>query len=102
MSDSKKPRLTAADFNPEVLRLFDQYVHGGIDRRGFLDRASRYAVAGGTTAAGLLAALAPRKLRPATPETRASTSSSTRRPATARAGLTWRARRARPVRCRWC
>ena len=32
-------RLTAADFDPEVLRLFDQYVHGGIDRRGFLDRA---------------------------------------------------------------
>lgn len=59
MSDSKKPRLTAADFDPEVLRLFDQYVHGGIDRRGFLDRASRYAVAGGTTAAGLLAALSP-------------------------------------------
>ncbi|WP_298235109.1 dienelactone hydrolase family protein [uncultured Azohydromonas sp.] len=59
MSNSKKPRLTAADFDPEVLRLFDQYVHGGIDRRGFLDRASRYAVAGGTTAAGLLAALSP-------------------------------------------
>lgn len=59
MPDSKKPRLTAADFDPEVLRLFDQYVHGGIDRRGFLDRASRYAVAGGTTAAGLLAALSP-------------------------------------------
>lgn len=59
MPDSNKPRLTAADFDPEVLRLFDQYVHGGIDRRGFLDRASRYAVAGGTTAAGLLAALSP-------------------------------------------
>ncbi len=59
MPDSKKPRLTAADFDPEVLRLFDQYVHGGIDRRGFLDRASRYTVAGGATAAGLLAALSP-------------------------------------------
>jgi carboxymethylenebutenolidase len=54
-----RDRLTAADFHPEVLRLFDQYVHGGIDRRGFLDRAARYAAAGGTTAAGLLAALAP-------------------------------------------
>jgi carboxymethylenebutenolidase len=52
-------RLTAADFDPEVLRLFDQYVHGGLDRRGFLERATRYAVAGGTTAAGLLAALSP-------------------------------------------
>jgi len=54
-----RDRLTAADFHPEVLKLFDQYVHGGIDRRGFLDRAARYAAAGGTTAAGLLAALAP-------------------------------------------
>jgi carboxymethylenebutenolidase len=52
------PRQTAADFDPEVMTLFDQYVHGQIDRRGFLDRAARYAV-GGTTAAGLLAALSP-------------------------------------------
>jgi carboxymethylenebutenolidase len=51
-------RQTAADFEPEVMRLFDQYVHGQIDRRGFLDRAARYAV-GGTTAAGLLTALSP-------------------------------------------
>ena len=51
-------RLTASDFHPEVMRLFDQYVHGRIDRRGFLDGAARYAV-GGTTAAGLLAALSP-------------------------------------------
>ncbi|MGZ8295232.1 MAG: dienelactone hydrolase family protein, partial [Telluria sp.] len=49
---------TADDFDPEVLKLFDQYVHGQIDRRGFLSAASRYAV-GGTTAAGLLAALSP-------------------------------------------
>jgi carboxymethylenebutenolidase len=53
------PRKTVADFDPEVMRLFDQYVHGGIDRRGFLDRASRYAAAAGTTSAGLLAALSP-------------------------------------------
>lgn len=52
------PRLTARDFHPDVLRLFDQYVHGQIDRRGFLDRAARYA-AGTTGAAGLLAALSP-------------------------------------------
>ena len=31
----QKPSLRARDFDPEVLRLFDQYVHGGIDRRGF-------------------------------------------------------------------
>jgi len=52
-------RLTARDFHPEVLKLFDQYVHGVITRRGFLDAASQYAV-GGATAAGLLAALSPR------------------------------------------
>ena len=52
------PRKTAADFHPEVLSLFNQYVHGQLDRRGFLDRAARFAV-GGTTAAGLLAALSP-------------------------------------------
>lgn len=52
-------RLTAADFDPEILKLFDQYVHGLIDRRGFLDKAGRYATAGGMTAAGLLAALSP-------------------------------------------
>ena len=52
------PRLTAADFPAPVMRLFDQYVHGQIDRRGFLDGASRHAV-GGATAVGMLAALAP-------------------------------------------
>ncbi|QNP40551.1 dienelactone hydrolase family protein [Lysobacter solisilvae (ex Woo and Kim 2020)] len=52
------PRKKASDFDPEVLRLFDQYVHGLIDRRGFLRGAARFAV-GATTAAGLLAALSP-------------------------------------------
>ena len=37
----QKPTHTANDFDPEVLRLFDQYVHGGLDRRGFLDGAAR-------------------------------------------------------------
>jgi carboxymethylenebutenolidase len=58
MSTTHHPRLSASDFHPEVMRLFDQYVHGGIDRRGFLDGAAKYAV-GGSTAAGLLAALSP-------------------------------------------
>jgi carboxymethylenebutenolidase len=53
------PRQTANDFHPEVLRLFDAYVHGVIDRRGFLDRAARFAAAG-VTAAGLLEALNPK------------------------------------------
>jgi carboxymethylenebutenolidase len=55
----QKPTQTANDFHPEVLRLFDQYVHGGIDRRGFLDKAAKFAV-GGTTAAALLEALSPK------------------------------------------
>ena len=52
------PRSRASDFDPEVLRLFDQYVHGVIDRRGFLVGAARFAV-GAAGATGLLAALSP-------------------------------------------
>jgi len=52
-------RLTARDFAPEVMQLFDHYVHGRIDRRAFLDGASRHAT-GGMTAAMLLAALNPK------------------------------------------
>ena len=33
------PIKTAQDFDQELLILFDAYVHGTIDRRGFLDRA---------------------------------------------------------------
>jgi carboxymethylenebutenolidase len=51
-------RLTSQDFDQELLILFDAYVHGDVDRRGFLDKAQRYAKAG-MTAAGLLAALSP-------------------------------------------
>ncbi len=53
------PRLTAADFDQELLILFDAYVHGDIDRRTFLERARKFAV-GGLTAAGLLASLSPK------------------------------------------
>jgi carboxymethylenebutenolidase len=49
---------TAADFHPEVLRCFDKYVHGILDRRGFLDAVGKYAV-GGVTATMLLEALSP-------------------------------------------
>ena len=35
-------RMKASDFPPEVLKLFDGYVHGCIDRREFLDRAAKY------------------------------------------------------------
>ncbi len=52
-------RKTAADFDPELLILFDAYVHGAVDRRGFLDKARKFAV-GGVTAAMLLDALNPK------------------------------------------
>ena len=51
-------RKSAQDFDQELLILFDAYVHGTIDRRGFLQGAQKFAV-GGATAAGLLAALSP-------------------------------------------
>ena len=53
-----QPRLTAQDFDQELLILFDAYVHGNLDRRGFLTKAQKFAKAG-VTAAGLLAALSP-------------------------------------------
>lgn len=52
-------RKTAHDFDQELLILFDAYVHGGIDRRTFLDRAKKFAV-GGVTAAMLLDQLSPK------------------------------------------
>jgi carboxymethylenebutenolidase len=52
-------RKKASDFDQDLLILFDAYVHGDIDRRGFLDRAARFA-AGGTSAALLLESLNPR------------------------------------------
>ncbi len=52
------PQLTARDFDQELLILFDAYVHGNLDRRGFLAGAQKFATAG-MTAAGLLAALSP-------------------------------------------
>jgi carboxymethylenebutenolidase len=51
-------RKTAEDFDQDLLILFDAYVHGDIDRRGFLDRAAKFAV-GGMTAGMLLEALSP-------------------------------------------
>jgi carboxymethylenebutenolidase len=51
-------RKRASDFPPEVLKLFDGYVHGWISRRDFLDRATKYAL-GGFTAAAMLESLRP-------------------------------------------
>ena len=53
------PQKTASDFDPEVMKLFDQYVHGAIDRRAFLNQSTKYAV-GGMTATMLLDALNPK------------------------------------------
>ena len=51
-------RKTAHHFEQELLNIFDLYVHGDIDRRGFLDRAGKFAV-GGVTAGMLLDMLNP-------------------------------------------
>ncbi|MEO6749933.1 MAG: dienelactone hydrolase family protein [Casimicrobiaceae bacterium] len=51
-------RKTAGDFPPEVLKLFDGYIHGKLARRDFLDHAAKYAV-GGFTAAAMLESLTP-------------------------------------------
>lgn len=51
-------RKTAKDFDPEVLKLFDNYVHGHLTRRGFLQSATKFAV-GAVTAEVLLDLLSP-------------------------------------------
>ena len=51
-------RKTAAEYDPQLLSLYDRYVHGDIDRRQFLDDAARFAI-GGLTAAALLDSLTP-------------------------------------------
>ncbi len=51
-------RKTSADFDQRVLDLYDDYAHSRITRRDFLDRVSKFAVAG-VTAAAILGALSP-------------------------------------------
>jgi carboxymethylenebutenolidase len=51
-------RKKASDFPQELLKLFDEYVHGGISRRTFLNRAQKFAV-GGVTATALFEMLRP-------------------------------------------
>ena len=48
----------ASDYDPEILRLFDGYVHGKISRRQFIDRAAGFAAVG-TSAGAILASLSP-------------------------------------------
>ncbi len=51
-------RMTAKDFDQDLLDLYDFYAHGKITKREFLDKAKRFAV-GGVTAAALLSMLSP-------------------------------------------
>ncbi len=51
-------RMTAKDFGPKLLELYDFYAHGLITKRQFLDGAAKFAV-GGLTAAGILGLMGP-------------------------------------------
>lgn len=51
-------RKKARDYEPEVLQLFDKFVHGDISRREFIDRAAAFTVAG-VSATALLDSLTP-------------------------------------------
>ena len=51
-------RKKASDYPQELLNLFDRYVHGELDRRGFLEGAKKFAV-GGMTATALFESLRP-------------------------------------------
>ncbi|CNB73138.1 putative carboxymethylenebutenolidase [Yersinia frederiksenii] len=51
-------RLTAKDFAPELLELYDFYAHGRITKRQFLELAAKYTV-GGLTAITILGQLSP-------------------------------------------
>lgn len=51
-------RMTAKDFSPELLELYDFYAHGRITKREFLDRAGKFAV-GGVTAMAILGMMGP-------------------------------------------
>ena len=51
-------RKKASDFPQELLNMFDQYVHGDINRRQFLEGANRFAI-GGLTATALFESLRP-------------------------------------------
>ncbi len=51
-------RMTAKDFHPELLELYDFYAHGKITKREFLDRAGKFTV-GGLTAMAVLGMMSP-------------------------------------------
>lgn len=51
-------RKTAKDFDPNILKLFDGYVHGDMSKRDFLRGAGKY-LAAGVTASAVLESLQP-------------------------------------------
>jgi carboxymethylenebutenolidase len=51
-------RKRASDFDQELLNLYDDFAHGRISRRGFMQGAAQFAV-GGLTAEALLSTLSP-------------------------------------------
>ncbi len=55
-------RKKATDFDPQLLRLFNGYLHGRIDRREFLNGAAKFAI-GGLTATALWEMLRPNYAR---------------------------------------
>jgi carboxymethylenebutenolidase len=59
MSDTPiEERKKASDYPQELLDLFDTYVHGGMDRRTFLEKAQKFAT-GGLTAMAIWESLRP-------------------------------------------
>ena len=51
-------RMTAKDFSPDLLELYDFYAHGKISKREFLEKAGRFTL-GGLTASAVLAMIKP-------------------------------------------
>ena len=103
------PLKTASDFDPEVMKLFDQYVHGDIDRRTFLNRSTKYAVSG-MTAPMLLDALNPKfaeaqQVRKDDARISGKMLNTLRPMATEKCAVIWRCRRSDPASyraCWWC
>jgi carboxymethylenebutenolidase len=54
-----KHKYKASDFDEELLNLFDRYIHGLVDRRGFLEGATKFALVG-LTAGDILEILSPK------------------------------------------
>lgn len=97
-------RLSAKDFAPELLELYDYYAHGKISRREFLDRAAAFTLVG-LTASATLAALTPNyalaeQVSFTDPAIVAEYITYPRPRATNRSGDTWCARRKAKASCR--